>query len=266
VKRLLRLYGLCCLILGSLLFVHQILADSFSFSIHSINPSEINAKESEISVHLDITNLPSESYFRAAFQKEGGSSYVGYLKNDRNEWVKIKTLGTKECSDYFKISDTNASSAALLIKIGEEESVDSGTYIVKAHRYTSTCGSYSDAANAVSVTVTLPSPTSTVTPVPTITPTNTPTLTPTVIETPTSTRIPTPTKTPTARPTKEATVSGEVMVLGEEIMSKSTTSTSSGNSMKPYIISTALVGLGTAILSGVLVWKKRNDPSPPEPS
>lgn len=223
-------------------------------------------------VVLDITDLPSESYFRVAFQKEGSDKYIGYLKNDRNEWVKIKTLGTSECTDYFKVLDTTATSASFFIKIGEDESADSGVYLIKGHRYTSTCKSYTNSSEteAIKVTVSLPIPTSTPTPTPTPLPTSAPTPKPTPTRTPTPASVITKLLTPTARLvfasfTPTATASFEVLGEGITATPEAAAIEEPQKSWKPLIISLLLVGLGLALAAGVLVWKKSFMPKSPPP-
>jgi len=116
---------------------------AYNFDIVSSDPTSISSKETEVNVTLNISSLPSESYFRVSFQKPN-NDYFGQLKNDRGEWVKIKTLSTTECADYYKVSDTSATSIVITIKVGDDQNIDAGTYMIKAHRYTSTCKTYSD--------------------------------------------------------------------------------------------------------------------------
>jgi hypothetical protein len=244
------------LFVGSVFFVRPVFA-TFSFGIDSVEPSSINSKEQSLIVHLSISDLPSESYFRVGWQESDGKPYFGYMQNNAGDWVQIQALNS-DCKKYYKVTDLATNSASIIVKIGEDQDILSGSYLIKAHRFTASC-SYSSTIPSTTITVVLPTPTPSSTPVPTAAPTNTPTPMPTFTNTPTPSRTPTPTKIPTPTSTPEATKSGKVMVLGEEITPKSKTqASSSGNSLKPLIISATLVGLGLAILSGVFVWKQRD--------
>ncbi len=55
---------------------------TFSFQINQISPDTISSKEEEIIVNLAINDLPNDSYFWVAFQKNDGGNYFGYMKND----------------------------------------------------------------------------------------------------------------------------------------------------------------------------------------
>lgn len=153
---------------------------SFSFSINDVVPLTITDKNQEISVVVDISDLPSgDSYFRASFQKESGDRYFGYVKNDRGDWVEAGTLSS-DCTKFYKVSDNTITSLNLSIKIGDAWSGDNGTYHVKVHRYTSSCSSYSASSNAFDVLFNLvSSPTPSSSPVLTPTPTPFPTPNPT---------------------------------------------------------------------------------------
>ncbi|MBI3576750.1 hypothetical protein HY086_01790 [Candidatus Gottesmanbacteria bacterium] len=125
------------------------------------------------------------------------------------------------------------------------------------------CGTSIQSSNFLTLTPVVPTPTPTSTPTPTPTPANTATPTPTPGSTPTPT--PTPTKTPTPAPTKgvtptpllaetenlEATPasSGSVLSATEESPTRT-------QSSKPLIIALLLIGLGLALLSLLLLWKK----------
>ncbi len=151
-------------------------------------------------------------------QKESGS-YLGYIQNSNNDWSAIQTLGG-DCTIYYKVNDPTTTSLTLKFKLGDDASLDNRSYKLRAHRFTSSCKSYSEAANDFDINVNLPTPTPTPTPDPTESPTDTPTLTPA----PTTTAKPTlkPTPTPTAKPSLIITktlVATKTAVLG--ISSKS---------------------------------------------
>lgn len=175
---------------------------SFSFNISSPSATLITSGGQEVDVSINITDLPSESYLRVSLQKEGGGSYFGYIKNNNNEWSKILALNS-DCTGYFKVSDLSTTLVNLKYKIGDDIILDNGNYLLKAHKFTKTCNSYSDSTNSISFVVTLPTPT------PTISPTNPPTQAPTTAPTASPTAKPSPTKSPTPKPTVSATPTEE---------------------------------------------------------
>lgn len=183
----------------------------FSFEIESINPVSVSSKEEIVEVKLKITDLPSESYFRVAWQRLDGGSYFGYVKNNNDEWVEVKPL-SDDCSSYYKISDASATAAILFTKIGEETDIGAGTYKIKGHRFTTTAScSYTASNNEVEITVNIPSPTPipTDTPIPTETPI--PSKTPMPVQNPTVTTL-VVVNSPTAKPTPKNTVSPVITV------------------------------------------------------
>lgn len=216
---------------------------------------------------LNFSGLPSASYFRVAFQKEGSDSYIGYLKNDRDEWTKITTLGTSDCANYFSVPDVSSTSATLYIKIGEDQEAESGTYVIKAHRYTATCKSYAAANDATlqKVMLTLPTPTPLPTSVPTPSPTlySAPTPTPATI-TPTVSPSPYRTGTPTSAPIspytsgilgieQEATTDAEV----SEVRLEATASGNTADGKQRLVLFALLVmSVGVGLLSFALAMKK----------
>lgn len=169
----------------------QVTLAAFSFSIDSLSSITISSGEQEVDVNLSITDLPSESYFRVAIQKQTGGTYYGYVKNNNGDWVAIQPL-SGDCSTYYRVTDTSQTTLQLKFKIGSND-IDNGSYYIKAHRFTSTgnCSS-TKASNDYPVTVSFSTPTPTPTPVSTSTPTPTPV--------PTSTKSPTP-KPSTPKPT-----------------------------------------------------------------
>jgi hypothetical protein len=244
--------------LGSIIFVSPIFAVSVTItnfpSVITVDPFTVTAS---ISGAATGTN-----YLRIDVYKDGMQSYLGETYNG-SDWCS-----SSNGKDYFPINVQSGKfwSGDVQARIGDiiGTSYDGqGSYKMRLRRYTSSGspGSEDPDNSAVSIVINIPTPTPTntptptSTPVPTSTPTSTVTSTPT--RTPTPTHTPTPTKTPTATPTmiatvKEGTSGGELMVLGDTVAS------SPGQTVKPVIISMALVALGTAMLSGVIVWKKRN--------
>lgn len=172
---------------------------AFSLSISSINPDSVTNSGQEVTVNVSINGLPSESYFRIGWQESSGKPYFGYMKNINDDWVKVES--SQDCKNYYKISDLTTTSLAIITKIGEENTVNNGSYLLKARRYTATCLSYTD-SDSVSIQVNFftPTPSSAPTYTATIIPTQIPTNSPTPKNTPTLTKVPTP--TPTTKPTQ----------------------------------------------------------------
>ncbi len=228
---------------------------AFNFNISSPSATLINSGAQEIEVFLNITELPSESYFRLSLQKESGGSYYGYVQNNNNEWAKIQTL-SGDCTSYFKITDLKTSLVILKYKIGDDLSLDNGNYFLKAHKFTKTCSSYTDGLNAISVTVSLPTPTPSPTPI--NTPTEAPTANPTVKPTPTYSSTPKPTLKPTSTPTPTPNV------LEPQVLSLSTTVSSPitqiNTNKKSPVLAVVLISLGIGFLGygGYLLYNMRN--------
>ncbi len=191
-----------------LLFLSTVLPAraALSFSLESINPSIINSLEQEVEVKLNMTDLPSESYFRVAWKKEGSSTYFGYVKNQDGNWAKIGTLSS-DCKNYYKVSNTGTTTLTLATKMGTDSNSETGNYLLKAHRFTSSCASNSGSENELTVALNLPTltPSSTPTPVPTPTPTPKSLPTPTPKSSPARSVTPNIAGGPTPTPTLVAT-------------------------------------------------------------
>lgn len=262
----------CGLALCASGFFRSPVVAAFSFRVASVTPASLTSKEQEVQVVLDFSGLPSASYFRVAFQKEGSDSYIGYLKNDRDEWTKIASLGTSDCVNYFSVSDVSSASATLYIKIGEDQAAESGTYAIKAHRYTSSCKSYSAASDATpqKVILTIPTPTVTPTSVPTpipinSTPTSYPTHTPTPVTItppwhPTPYRTHTPTRVPTLPYASDILGIEQEVTAGAAVPHVRLEATTSGNTVagKERLVLFALLvmSVGVGLLSFALAMKK----------
>ena len=193
----------------ALLFTPSSALASFSFSLSSTGPITISNNTQEVQINLSITDLPSSSYFRVAFQKQSGDSYFGQIKNHLGDWVNVQPFNA-DCSNYYSVSDTSATSAAILIRVGESSTAQAGEYQLKAHRFTQTACSYAEAQNSLSATVVISTPVSTVVPSlsPSSTskpPTSTPKPSPTTVVTATlkPTFAPTTTTKPISNPTPE---------------------------------------------------------------
>src|SRR3990172_1459868 len=101
---------------------------AFSFSIESIDPMQVLSLDQEVHVVLTITDLPSESYFRVGWKKEGRSTYLGYIKNQDGNWTKITSL-SGDCTDYYKVSDMGATLLTLTTKLGIDSEAEPGNYV-----------------------------------------------------------------------------------------------------------------------------------------
>lgn len=248
---------------------------AFSFSIDNVNPTTISSGSQEIDVSLTINDLPSESFFRVALQKTSGGSYYGYVRNNNGDWSAIQPL-SGDCSVYYRVTDTSTTSLLLKFKLGEDTSVENGSYNLKAHRFTSTGNcSYTKATNDYAVTVSLSTPTSTPTiaPTPTTaapTPTKTPTPTPAKTPTPTpkssssggssATATPKPTASPTPAPTKVLALSsqaaggsGNINTAISPTATSSPTPTKEPTKKPTPTKTTAILGVAQANLSKVLI-------------
>lgn len=252
---------------------------AFSLSISSINPDSISSNEQEVTVNVNINDLPSESYFRIAWQESSGNSYFGYMKNNNDDWVKVES--GQDCKNYYKISDLSTTFLVLLTKVGDENIINNGNYLLKVRRYTASCSTYKD-SEPVSIQVNLPTPTSAPTPTftPTSTPTNTPAPTPTRTPTPVPTSLPSsPTSkppTPTTKPTTAvlaaakkptATLMPTEKVLGKEATASPTAKPT--DAVKTLgatnnITAKFFMGLGAVLLTlcgilGFRIYKERKD-------
>lgn len=264
------------------LFLPKKALAAFSFKIESITPTSISSKSQEVEILLTIIGLPSESFFRVAWQETQGKPYFGYLKNNNGDWVQVKPLDSEECSDYYKVSQTGDGQVTLVAKVGEDVEITSGSYLLKAHRFTVNCGN-TPSENSVAVEVNLPTPTllPSSTPIPTLTPslptlTSTPkppTPTPTAkSSTPTPTPkplTPTPTlKPPTGTPTPKttlATAAGSGEILGQEESSpaafypweasqEAELASEAGRTTPNRLLPAILLGAGFILLFSVAFW------------
>lgn len=193
---MLKLLVLVLMTLG--LCVSDVLA-AFSLSIVGGGASEIISKEQEMEVRILVSDLPDTSYFRVGI--DSGNTYVGYMKNNDGQWVKLGTLtedkNNLQCSQYFAV--TTNGEYVLNFKIGSDIDVANGSHILKVHRLRESCTADSLTAE-VGVNVVLPTPA----PVPTASPTPTPTATPAPTPSPTATAKPTTTPKPAVKATATA--------------------------------------------------------------
>lgn len=248
----------CFLALVCLILPRPVKA-AFTFEVVGATPTVITSKEDVVVVTLSITDLPSESYFRVAWQESGGKPYFGYIKNDKGEWTQIKSLSSGDCGDYYKVSDLSTSSIQLEVKMGQDSDVLPGQYLLKAHRFTASCSSYtaSSEASDTSVTANIPTPTPTLTATPIPTPTPIPTKTPT--PSPLATKKPTPKPTATSKASPAPGASDTPAVLAASISSTPTPTDQSESNGGVGWMPLVFVGGGLALATtgGVLFVKQR---------
>jgi len=151
------------------IFIRPVQA-AFSFYISGVEPVQVSSKEDVIDVRIVVNSLPSgDSFFKAGIKNS--NSYIGYIKNSDGDWVKIGSLSSDKnngaCKSYFKI--TSDGEYILKIKIGDDNDLPNGEYVIKAFRFTSSCSSYSDSSEteAFKINVALPIPTPSPTSLPT---------------------------------------------------------------------------------------------------
>lgn len=242
------------------------------------------SEESEVDVTFSCPNCTSDSFLRGVFYS-GGTGYFGYTQDNSGNW---SNASGGNCTTYYKIAQTELSkegtwSGKLKVKpdIKSPYYAGPGEYLFKIGRYTPSCNSPSVWSTEATIAITGPTPTPTLTPTPT--PTDTPVPTATPKPTPTPAKLPTPAKISTPTPTasikatvtqaqeptitlslsKEASGAGEVTraaVLGVTARSATPSSevlVASSRKFLPAAIALALTGMGLAIISGVLVWQKR---------
>ncbi len=157
--------GASLLFLLVMFFAEPVFA-AFSFRISNIDRDTLESIDDEVLVDLEISDLPSESYFRVAFQKKDGGTYFGYMKNDLGNWVK----SSSDCKDFYHLTDKTTTSLQIPLKIGEGES-ESGSFYIKGHRYTASCTS-TVSTNSAEIQFAFPTPIATpsATPQPTLEP------------------------------------------------------------------------------------------------
>lgn len=192
-------------------------ASVFSFSIKAIDKQSLTQKEEEVNVTLTINELPSESYFRVAFQPKKGGSYFGYIKNEKGEWTKIRALNSEDCRGYYRVTDMSTKELVIGLIIGGENEVNNEEYVIKGHRFTAACPkSYDASDNSISVSFAIPSPSPSPSPSPGTNPSPSPAATTNSSPT-TASSSPTPTSTPspTPQPSKAARIKDIVLLKPE---------------------------------------------------
>ncbi len=258
------------------LFVSPVFA--VTMTLQSDQTTIQSSDEYNVNITFSIQQPDGTKYYlRGVFYKPDTSDYCGYTWNSSSWFSGPITDGWK---NFLPITILGSSwSGQLKTKIDTTDSgcKDSGSYNFRVQRFTdnSNSGTF-DSQNALTLAVAIPTPTPTPMNTPMQTPTNTqpqtntPTSSPTTTNTPTfmptktPTRRPSPSSTPSDTPTPQASSTGEVLSLSDT-ENATPTATPSGT-LKPLIISFALVGAGTGILSLLALWQKRSlflHPKPP---
>lgn len=226
----------------------------FLMSLKDLGNPIINSFDQVVNIEASISGLPSESYFRAEWQKSSGDIYFGYTKVGE-VWMEVQP--GQDCKNYLHVSDVDTSSLSLLTKVGDNNSLTNGSHNLKLRRYTSSCASYSD-SDPISVILNLPLPTSTptISPAPTHSPLPTKTLASTGTPVPTKLIISTPLATSkiNPEPTQNPDKTPEIKVLGLENTAipvpTGLDATKSGDAKNNNIITAIiLVGLGAVFIS-----------------
>jgi hypothetical protein len=271
-KRL-RIFGSICAALLVLLIFPRPAQAARSMTITGNKTSLAN--EDEITVTASVSGFTQGEtiYVKGAFNKEGSSNYFGFTKKD-NDWIKNSETTSNQKQIIPDLWD-----GTLISKSDFSDSgfVGEGDYLYKMGFYYMTGGgslsSVNWSENLLTVHLKPPGPTPTETPTPTHTPTPAPTAILTSTPIPTTTPIKStiqtvisPKKIPTSTPAPSIpgssdSVSESGQVAGAQAQPTPTMAAedSAQTAPIPLIISLLFVGIGLALLSGVLVWKKRND-------
>jgi hypothetical protein len=265
--RLARLCGVLLLFVEMAMFVRPAVA-AMSLTVTNIPSGVDQAQEFSADISFLCSGCTSDSFLRGVLYPSG-TSYFGFTKDNNGAWVNASG---GSCTQYYKIAAEEIKegswSGTLQFKVDNESSYyqGPGDYLFKVGRYTASCGAPTWSSET---TITVTGPTASPTPAPTNTPA------PTSVSKPTPTRTPTPaptlTKTPapalTPKPTPASVASASApTVLGvthSPPVASADAQESDTPSVRPFIISLLCVGIGCAILSLVLVWKKRNALKPP---
>lgn len=110
---------------------------AFDFNILGVSPRDISSKEQEIEVKVKVESLPSSSvsFFRVSIKK--GNTFVGYMRNNYDDWVKVGSLTADEdnnlCSRYYRVDSDGE--YTFKMKVGSDTDITNGEYLVKAHRF-----------------------------------------------------------------------------------------------------------------------------------
>lgn len=225
-------------------------------------PSQIDqAQDFEATLDFICESCTSDSYIRAVFY-ESGTNYFGYTQNNNGNWVNASG---GNCNEYFKITadDIKEGSWSGKIKVkpdGEHTSYNGpGTYRFKIGRYPGSC---SGATWSQESNILISGPTITLTPAPTSRP---PTPTHSVRPSPIPTEKPYLTNTiavsvknsPTKKPSPTSLPTPDILGVTQEVTITPTTS-GEQKTTPPAVFALLLVGIGFGMISGVLIWQKKN--------
>ena len=243
-----------CLALGAFvgaLFLLPSSVSAFSLSIKEIDKQSLSTKEEEVKVTLTIKDLPAKSYFRTAFQKSDNDAYFGFIKNHKDEWVKIESLSSQNCTGYYYLDSTPSAEITINLIIGAENETENGQHLIKAHRFTDTCKSNNKSDNSLNINFDLPQPSPTPTPTPTPTPSPTPTPTPSPTPS-TSAQVYSPTPKPSLKSSPMPTASASAGLFSFTSLSPEVLGASS--SSEPAVgtnrwLAWVLIGLGAILIA-----------------
>jgi len=230
--------SICCVLIYFVIILIRVgdVSAAFQMTLQEPSNNTITSNEQEILITASISGLPSASFFRFAFQKNSGDPYFGYMKNNENNWIKITS--SQDCKNYVSVVDASASAVSSVVKIGDDNISENGTYSLKLRRYTSSCLSYLD-SNAIVVNFALP--------------TSTPTPTPTLVATPTLVPTKTPITTPVKTKTPLPTINVETPSVTPQVLAESTQSPSVSNPPKNFLLPLFFIISGL-ILIGVSIY------------
>jgi len=252
-----------------------------SFPVFAARSLTIQANKTSILGDEEMTITASASgftdgeiiYIKGAFFQSGSTNYFGYTKSG-DSWIKNSASNASQRS--VKIGEWDGT---LVVKSDFSDSgyKGEGDYTIKVRFYYGSSFTADWSSNALTVAISEPDPTPTLTPTPTYTPTPTPSPTQAPGPTNTPTATPTPTKTPTptslkSSPTPTGTRSiplgntNEPFTFGTRSGDVLSSASGSGNttsetekpkkSLNPYIFSFLFIGIGSALLVFVYYFKK----------
>ncbi len=233
IKALLILF--CALIFLKLTSNSSVFAASINLSNGTPNVITSSDQEYQVNASLSIDNAADGTvyYMRGVFFQTGSTNYCGFTWNG-SSWFKGPYTSNDGWKNFLPITISSSSATfSLRAKLDQNDSgcQNNGNYNFKIQRFTVGGSGTFDTQNDQSLTVNIPTPTSTPIPtsVPTSSPTNTPVPTSTSQSSPTVTPVPnsgsvSPTKKPTIAPVvygddydENAKVEAKNSVLGESV-------------------------------------------------
>jgi len=150
------------------LYFAKVSLAAFSFQILELDRSVFNSNTEEVNVKIKITDLPSNSFFKVAFQKSVGARYFGEVQDKNANWVDVSN---SNCNIFYEVTDLETEDITLKLRVGNADGVENGNYNLVALRYTSSCAATKSNEMPVEINISPPSltPTPTSTPKPTAT-------------------------------------------------------------------------------------------------